>query len=295
MDWVMKNRISRILKPATGRTVMLAIDHGYFLGPTSGLEKPYETVEPLLPYADSLMLTRGILRRCIPPTSSIPIVLRISGGTSILKELSNEGLTVAVEDAIRRAEEALEGIVADEEIALAEAAIAKAVAKLAHRRRIPLVVDATLDLGTVIIGGTAMSGGKGGVLKSFFAVLTLDVLYNGIILFGLWGERYWLVAPSLMDSYSGMAEVYLARDTQLGRKVALKVLHERTLTRPDDVERFLFEARATARFNHPHIVKMFDLARLYGDICIAMEYVAGENLDMTSDSRPAASGRHTTE
>ena len=101
MDWGMKNRISRILKPETGRTVMLAIDHGYFLGPTSGLEKPYETVEPLLPYADSLMLTRGVLRRCIPPTSSIPVVLRISGGTSILKELSNEGLTVAVDDAIR--------------------------------------------------------------------------------------------------------------------------------------------------------------------------------------------------
>jgi len=101
MDWGMKNRISRILKPATGRTVMLAVDHGYFLGPTSGLEKPYETVEPLLPYADSLMLTRGILRRCIPPTSSIPIVLRISGGTSILRELCNEGLTVAVDDAIR--------------------------------------------------------------------------------------------------------------------------------------------------------------------------------------------------
>jgi putative autoinducer-2 (AI-2) aldolase len=101
MDWGMKNRISRILKPGTGRTVMLAIDHGYFLGPTSGLEKPYETVEPLLPYADSLMLTRGVLRRCIPPTSSIPVVLRISGGTSILRELSNEGLTVAVDDAIR--------------------------------------------------------------------------------------------------------------------------------------------------------------------------------------------------
>jgi len=101
MDWGMKNRISRILKPATGRTVMLAIDHGYFLGPTSGLEKPFQTVEPLLPYADSLMLTRGVLRRCIPPTSSIPVVLRISGGTSILKELSNEGLTVAIDDAIR--------------------------------------------------------------------------------------------------------------------------------------------------------------------------------------------------
>ena len=101
MDWGMKNRLSRILNPKTGRTVMLAIDHGYFLGPTSGLEAPGKTVEPLLPYADSLMLTRGVLRQCIPPTSSAPIVLRVSGGTSILRELSGEGLTVAIEDAIR--------------------------------------------------------------------------------------------------------------------------------------------------------------------------------------------------
>lgn len=101
MDWGLDNRINRILKPESGRTVMLAIDHGYFLGPTSGLEAPGKTVEPLLPYADSLMLTRGVLRQCIPSTSSIPIVLRMSGGTSILRELSNEGLTVAVEDAMR--------------------------------------------------------------------------------------------------------------------------------------------------------------------------------------------------
>jgi putative autoinducer-2 (AI-2) aldolase len=77
------------------------VDHGYFLGPTSGLEEPGRTVEPLLPYADSLMLTRGVLRNCIPADSNIPVVLRISGGTSILRELSGEGLTVAVEDAIR--------------------------------------------------------------------------------------------------------------------------------------------------------------------------------------------------
>ena len=89
------------LRPETGRTVMLAIDHGYFLGPTSGLEKPGETVEPLLPHADSLMLTRGVLRRCIPAASKAPVVMRMSGGTSILTELSQEGLTVAVEDAIR--------------------------------------------------------------------------------------------------------------------------------------------------------------------------------------------------
>jgi len=101
MDWGLSNRLNRILKPATGRTVMLAIDHGYFLGPTGGLEEPGRTIEPLLPYADSLMLTRGTLRQCVPPSSSVPIVLRVSGGTSILKELSHEGMTVAFEDALR--------------------------------------------------------------------------------------------------------------------------------------------------------------------------------------------------
>ena len=101
MDWGLENRLNRILKPDTGRTVMLAVDHGYFLGPTSGLEDPGRTVEPLLQYADSLMLTRGVLRQCIPASSDIPVVLRVSGGTSILSELSGEGLTVDTEDAIR--------------------------------------------------------------------------------------------------------------------------------------------------------------------------------------------------
>ena len=81
---------------------MLAVDHGYFLGPTSGLEQPAETVVPLLPYADSLMLTRGILRQTIPAHVNVPIVLRVSGGNSILDEdLSNEDITVSVEDAVR--------------------------------------------------------------------------------------------------------------------------------------------------------------------------------------------------
>jgi 3-hydroxy-5-phosphonooxypentane-2,4-dione thiolase len=101
MDWGIANRLSRILKPATGRTVMLAVDHGYFLGPTSGLEEPRKTLEPLLPYADSLMLTRGVLRSCVPASADVPVVLRVSGGTSILTELSAEGLTVAMEDALR--------------------------------------------------------------------------------------------------------------------------------------------------------------------------------------------------
>ena len=81
---------------------MLAVDHGYFLGPTRGLEIPAETVKPLLPHADSLMLTRGILRTSVMPDVDIPIVLRVSGGTSILtKDLSNEGITTSIEEAIR--------------------------------------------------------------------------------------------------------------------------------------------------------------------------------------------------
>ena len=101
MDWGLANRLSRIIQPDTGRTVMLAVDHGYFLGPTSGLEDPGKTVEPLLPYADTLMLTRGVLRTSVSPKSQIPIVLRVSGGTSILNPLSNEGLTVSMKEAIR--------------------------------------------------------------------------------------------------------------------------------------------------------------------------------------------------
>jgi 3-hydroxy-5-phosphonooxypentane-2,4-dione thiolase len=101
MDWGLSNRLARILRPPHGRTVMLAVDHGYFLGPTSGLEEPRKTIEPLLPYADSLMLTRGVLRTSVAPASNVPIVLRVSGGASILRELSHEGLTVAIEDAIR--------------------------------------------------------------------------------------------------------------------------------------------------------------------------------------------------
>src|SRR5690242_19278039 len=101
MDWGMKNRLSRIIKAEDGRAVMLAVDHGYFLGPTSGLEEPRKTIAPLLPHADSIMLTRGVLRTSVDPSASVPIVLRVSGGTSILKELSNEDITVSIEDAIR--------------------------------------------------------------------------------------------------------------------------------------------------------------------------------------------------
>jgi 3-hydroxy-5-phosphonooxypentane-2,4-dione thiolase len=99
MSWGLQNRVSRLMK--AGRTVMLAIDHGYFQGPTTGLENPRETITPLLPYADSLMLTRGVLRTSVDPSKSPPIVLRVSGGTSILKELSDEVVTTSVEEALR--------------------------------------------------------------------------------------------------------------------------------------------------------------------------------------------------
>ena len=101
LDWGMKNRLSRIIKPDTGRTVMLAVDHGYFQGPTSGLEVMEKTLEPLIPFADCLMLTRGILRTSVPPGCQVPIVLRVSGGNSVLSELSNETWNVSAEDCVR--------------------------------------------------------------------------------------------------------------------------------------------------------------------------------------------------
>jgi putative autoinducer-2 (AI-2) aldolase len=101
LDWGMKNRLSRIFNPKTGRTVMLAIDHGYFQGPTTGLERIDLNILPLVPYADTLMLTRGILRTIVPPSVSPSIVMRVSGWTSILKELSNEEIAVDIEDSIR--------------------------------------------------------------------------------------------------------------------------------------------------------------------------------------------------
>ena len=101
LDWGLKNRLARIFNPKTGRTVMLAIDHGYFQGPTTGLERVDISILPLVPYADTLMLTRGILRTIVPASTPKSIVLRVSGGTSILKELSNEAIAVDIEDAIR--------------------------------------------------------------------------------------------------------------------------------------------------------------------------------------------------
>jgi len=100
-DWGMRNRLARIFNPKSGKTVMLAFDHGYFQGPTTGLERVDVTIRPLAPYADALMLTRGILRSVIDPSVTNSVVMRASGGPSILKELSDEQIAVDMEDALR--------------------------------------------------------------------------------------------------------------------------------------------------------------------------------------------------
>jgi len=104
MNWGLRNRLDRVLPglPNGTGSVMFAIDHGYFMGPTSGLEDPRKTIVPLLPHADSLMLSRGILQNSIPMRTNIPIVLRVSSGNSILNDdLSNKKWCVSIEDAIR--------------------------------------------------------------------------------------------------------------------------------------------------------------------------------------------------
>src|SRR5207237_8535466 len=101
LDWGMKNRLARVFDPTSGRTVMLAIDHGYFQGPTTGLERIDLSIVPLLPSCDALFCTRGILRSVIPADSTKPMVLRASGGPSILKELSDAQIALDMPDALR--------------------------------------------------------------------------------------------------------------------------------------------------------------------------------------------------
>jgi 3-hydroxy-5-phosphonooxypentane-2,4-dione thiolase len=102
LDWGMKNRLARVFSPTSGRTVMLAVDHGYFQGPTTGLERIDLSIVPLLPFCDALFCTRGILRSVIPAESPKPMVLRASGGPSILREdLSDEQIAMDMEDAVR--------------------------------------------------------------------------------------------------------------------------------------------------------------------------------------------------
>ncbi len=107
MDWGMQNRLSQLIQP-NNRCIFMPIDHGYFQGPTRKLEKPGETINPLLPYYDALFVTRGVLRSVIDPTNTKPIILRVSGGTSMVgKDLANEGLTTCIEEAIRLNAQAL--------------------------------------------------------------------------------------------------------------------------------------------------------------------------------------------
>nr|AIF13476.1 Fructose-bisphosphate aldolase (lsrF) [uncultured marine thaumarchaeote KM3_62_E02] len=102
MDWGLKNRISKIINPLDNRALMLAVDHGYFLGPTEKLENPEKVIKPIMRYCDSLMLTRGVQRTSVDAAYPIPIVLRVSGGSSIIgDDLSNEQITTSIKEAIR--------------------------------------------------------------------------------------------------------------------------------------------------------------------------------------------------
>jgi putative autoinducer-2 (AI-2) aldolase len=101
MDWGMKNRMAQLVQ-ADGHCCFLPVDHGYFQGPTHKLEEPWKTIEPLLPYADALFITRGVLRSSVAPEKTKPIILRVSGGTSVVgKDLAHEGITTSMEEAIR--------------------------------------------------------------------------------------------------------------------------------------------------------------------------------------------------
>lgn len=102
MEWGMANRMHRMFSPVSGNAVMVAVDHGYFMGPTRHLENARATIAPLLPYADALGVTRGILRHAVDPTTTTPILLRVSGGVTVLKEdLSHEAIITSIEDAAR--------------------------------------------------------------------------------------------------------------------------------------------------------------------------------------------------
>lgn len=158
LDWGMQNRLGRILDGATGRTVMLAFDHGYFQGPTSGLERIDLSIAPLAPFADALMCTRGALRTSIPPTARSGLVLRASGGPSVLKELSDEHLAMSMADAAR--------VNAD---AVAVQVFVGGEHESRSVRNLTALVDAGYELGIPVLGVTAV--GK---------ELTRDARYLGL-------------------------------------------------------------------------------------------------------------------
>ena len=145
LDWGMQNRLARILDPQTGKTVMLAFDHGYFQGPTSGLERVDLNIAPLSELADALMCTRGALRTSISPATQAGLVLRASGGPSILKDLSDEYTAMAIEDAVR--------INAD---AVAVQVFIGGEHESRSVRNLTTLVDAGYDTGIPVLGVTAV-------------------------------------------------------------------------------------------------------------------------------------------
>jgi putative autoinducer-2 (AI-2) aldolase len=101
MEWGMANRMAQLIQ-SDGHALFLPVDHGYFQGPTTRLEVPRQTIEPLLPYADAIFITRGVLRSSVDPDNAKPVILRVSGGASVIgKDLANEGITTSMEEAIR--------------------------------------------------------------------------------------------------------------------------------------------------------------------------------------------------
>jgi len=101
MDWGMANRLGTLIQP-DGHALFLPIDHGYFQGPTTKLEQPHKTIEDILPFSDALFVTRGVLRSCVDPVKTKPIILRVSGGSTVIgKDLANEGIMTDMEEAIR--------------------------------------------------------------------------------------------------------------------------------------------------------------------------------------------------
>jgi putative autoinducer-2 (AI-2) aldolase len=145
LDWGMKDRLSRIFNPATGKTVMLAFDHGFLMGPTSGVERIDLSILPLIEHADCLMCTRGVLRAMVPPTSRKPVCLRADAGTTILTEM-NDNVVLDPVDAVRLNASAIAVMVAVGDPKMEALTIANLYG----------AVDSGLDYGLPVMGVTAV-------------------------------------------------------------------------------------------------------------------------------------------
>ena len=145
LEWGMKDRLSRIFRPSTGKTVMLAFDHGFIMGPTSGLERIDLTIVPIASYADCLMATRGVVRSVLPPTLGKPICLRADAGTSVLTEL-NHNVVMDVEAAVRLNASAIAVMVAAGDAATEASTVANLYG----------AVDAGSKYGIPVLGVTAV-------------------------------------------------------------------------------------------------------------------------------------------